>query len=326
MKKQRNFSIIMAIMLALGLLVLLNNAVYSQPGGGFGQCDGKGFRGKHQGPNNGKMIHDQLTEEQRTELADTIKKLKEEGKTREEIRTAVDALFEKWGIEKPNHLGGRHFGKHSFMDKLTDAQRTELADTVKKLKEDGKTREEIKTAIDALFEKWGIEKPDSPLRHRGWKQFAKQLTPEQRQQIWDTIKDMKAKDATREEIHEAVKALLIEFGVDLPEDWSDNKPNEPVGIKDANKTIATASNFPNPFNPETRITYTLNKPGQVKIRIYNVQGQFIKTLLDEYQNPGIYSSTWNGKTDNGETVPSGMYFYRIDAGGETLTQRMTLMK
>ena len=57
-----------------------------------------------------------------------------------------------------------------------------------------------------------------------------------------------------------------------------------------------------------------------------MQGQLIFTLLNEYRNPGTYSSIWNGTMDNGETAPSGMYFYRIDAGGETMTQRMTLMK
>ncbi|MBN2411462.1 T9SS type A sorting domain-containing protein [candidate division KSB1 bacterium] len=271
------------------------------------------------------LFMDQLTEEQRNELTDTVKQLREEGKSREEIRTAVDALLEKWGVEKPEHMGGR-LEHPPFMDQLTEEQQNELTDTVKQLREEGKSREEIRTAVDALLEKWGVEKPEHPPRHRGWREFTDQLTPEQRQQIHNKIKDMKAKDASREEIHQAVKALLLEFGVDLPEDWSDNKTNEPVEKKDTNKIILTDNNFPNPFNPETRISYTLNKPEQVRIRIYNVNGQLIRTLINEFQSPGTYYNIWNGIMDNGETASSGMYFYRIDAGGETLIQKMTLMK
>ncbi len=309
MKKQQFYSGIPAIILLTGLLLFSNNAVYSQP---------------HSGPLHPPFM-DQLTEEQQTELTDTVKQLRDEGKSRKEIRTAVDALLEKWGIEKPEHMGGR-IAHPPFMDQLTEEQQTELTDTVKQLRDEGKSREEIRAAVDALLEKWGIEKPDNPPRHRVWREFAGQLTPEQRQQIHNKIKDMKAKEASREEIHKAVKALLLEFGVDLPEDWSDNEANEPAEKRDTNKTILTDLNFPNPFNPETRISYTLNKPEQVRIRIFNVNGQLIRTLVNEYQNPGTYSSVWDGTLDNGETASSGTYFYRIDAGGETLVRKMTLMK
>jgi len=85
-------------------------------------------------------------------------------------------------------------------------------------------------------------------------------------------------------------------------------------------------NYPNPFNPETRITYQLAKPVEVRLAVYNVHGHHITTLVDADQSPGTYLVTWNGNDERGQSVPSGVYFYRIVAGEFTAGKRLIFMK
>ena len=76
---------------------------------------------------------------------------------------------------------------------------------------------------------------------------------------------------------------------------------------------AVAQNYPNPFNPETTIKYQLPKSSEVFIKIYNITGQLLKTLVDQKQPAGIYSITWDGKDELGQEVSSGVYFYQLRA-------------
>lgn len=85
-------------------------------------------------------------------------------------------------------------------------------------------------------------------------------------------------------------------------------------------------NFPNPFNPITTISYQLLVAGDVKLLIYNLIGQKIKTLLDSFQNPGEHSIVWSGMNDNRNFVPSGIYFYRIETNGMGFQKKMILIK
>jgi flagellar hook assembly protein FlgD len=84
--------------------------------------------------------------------------------------------------------------------------------------------------------------------------------------------------------------------------------------------------YPNPFNPETTILYTLKSPVQIILRIYDVQGQLVRGLVNDYQQPGNYSVRWDGLNQNGIQIPSGIYFLRIHAGDESLSQRLVMMK
>jgi hypothetical protein len=70
-------------------------------------------------------------------------------------------------------------------------------------------------------------------------------------------------------------------------------------------------NFPNPFNPKTRIGYGLPEPGKVKIDIINLLGQVVLTLVDQYQEAGSFFVEWDGRKENGQPVTSGLYFYRM---------------
>lgn len=87
-----------------------------------------------------------------------------------------------------------------------------------------------------------------------------------------------------------------------------------------------AQNYPNPFNPTTEIAYEIPMDGQVRLTVYNSLGQKIATLVDSKQTSGQYQVTWNGVSDAGMTMSSGVYFYHIEAVGFTKTMKMILMK
>jgi endo-1,4-beta-D-glucanase Y len=86
------------------------------------------------------------------------------------------------------------------------------------------------------------------------------------------------------------------------------------------------NNFPNPFNPSTTIQYTLGKPIHVQLTIYNELGQKVRTLQDARQDAGDYSLTWDATDEKKNPVASGTYFYRLEAGGQTLQKKMLLIR
>jgi hypothetical protein len=85
-------------------------------------------------------------------------------------------------------------------------------------------------------------------------------------------------------------------------------------------------NFPNPFNSGTTIAYSIRNEGYVSIRIYNVQGRLIKSLVDENKHAKTYSAEWDGKNDNGDPVASGVYLYRMATAGFEQTKKMILLR
>ena len=85
-------------------------------------------------------------------------------------------------------------------------------------------------------------------------------------------------------------------------------------------------NYPNPFNPETEIQYNLPFDCHVRLEIYNILGQKVATLTDEFQDAGRKVVRWNGRDRSGKEVTSGVYFYRLKAGSYGDTKRMVLLK
>jgi hypothetical protein len=115
----------------------------------------------------------------------------------------------------------------------------------------------------------------------------------------------------------------------VPYDGSDWAP--PTGVEE--KDIAELpleyslrQNYPNPFNPATQIRYSLKEGVQVSLRIYNVMGNLVATLVDQKQSPGNYSVLWDGRDRQGKLVSSGIYFYKIQAGSFTQIRKMALVK
>ncbi len=85
-------------------------------------------------------------------------------------------------------------------------------------------------------------------------------------------------------------------------------------------------NFPNPFNPQTTIPYTVGVGGPVELSIYDALGQKVRTLVQAEQAPGQYRALWDGRTQNGELAASGAYFYRLQAGEHRETRRLVLLR
>jgi len=85
-------------------------------------------------------------------------------------------------------------------------------------------------------------------------------------------------------------------------------------------------NYPNPFNPETQIRFQLPEAAKTRIAIYNLNGQTVRTLVDEQLEPGYHEITWNGTNDHGKQVGSGVYYYRIEAGKHSGIKKMALVR
>jgi len=85
-------------------------------------------------------------------------------------------------------------------------------------------------------------------------------------------------------------------------------------------------NFPNPFNSSTRISFYLPKSGNVKLEVYNILGQKIRTLLEKFEEPGAKTIFWDGTDDRGLNVPTGIYFYRLTAQDFVDTKKMVYLK
>jgi hypothetical protein len=99
-----------------------------------------------------------------------------------------------------------------------------------------------------------------------------------------------------------------------------------TGIPEIPTVYAMSANFPNPFNPMTKIRYDLPEPQLVRLVIYAVDGRRIATLVNEAMPAGSHTVTWQGRSDEGEMVASGIYFFRIEAGSFNQTGKMTLLK
>ncbi len=91
-------------------------------------------------------------------------------------------------------------------------------------------------------------------------------------------------------------------------------------------SLALRQNFPNPFNPATRISFSLPERTHVKIHIYNSGGELIATLADGVLEEGLREVEWNGRDERGNVVASGVYFCRLVAGKQTLTRKMVLLR
>jgi len=99
-------------------------------------------------------------------------------------------------------------------------------------------------------------------------------------------------------------------------EFFENGVNVDITDTELLKAYSLAQNFPNPFNPSTRIQFGLPKKGHVSLKIYNVAGQLVKTMQDGVMDAGHHELTWDGSNNLGKSVASGVYFYRINAGSD----------
>jgi flagellar hook assembly protein FlgD len=89
--------------------------------------------------------------------------------------------------------------------------------------------------------------------------------------------------------------------------------------------VFAVRNYPNPFNPSTRIEYTLARPGHLSLKVFNLKGELVKTLIDERRETGGFV-VWDGTDDRDSQVASGVYFYEARSAGEVKVDKMVLIK
>lgn len=91
-------------------------------------------------------------------------------------------------------------------------------------------------------------------------------------------------------------------------------------------TTRLFNNYPNPFNPETTISFDLPQRDKVELVVYNLKGQKVKSLINEEMDMGVHKIIWNGTNNQGKEVASGVYYYRLSCGNYTKTNKMVLLK
>ncbi|MBL7032735.1 MAG: T9SS type A sorting domain-containing protein [Candidatus Delongbacteria bacterium] len=90
--------------------------------------------------------------------------------------------------------------------------------------------------------------------------------------------------------------------------------------------FSAVSATPNPFNPSTEISFLLNRTSDVSLKVYNIQGQLVSTLLQGSLESGVYSCSWNGSSDRGNPVASGIYYFQLGNGTEQISGKLILLK
>jgi len=108
--------------------------------------------------------------------------------------------------------------------------------------------------------------------------------------------------------------------------WGGMGPVDPVTGTDAPAASALSQNFPNPFNPRTTIRYDMKEKGLVTVKVFNVAGQLVRTLVSEMKEPGSYTAVWDGKNNFGADAASGIYFCKMETAGFSATKKMVLLR
>jgi hypothetical protein len=121
--------------------------------------------------------------------------------------------------------------------------------------------------------------------------------------------------------NECFALLVDDLAIDSEGGFVSSESVEQIPIR-----TSLNSNYPNPFNPTTNISFDLAETAPVTLEIFNIRGQKIKTLTRKIYQPGSYSLIWNGITDTGKNCGSGVYFYKLKAGSYTKSKKMILMK
>lgn len=168
------------------------------------------------------------------------------------------------------------------------------------------------------------------------KMFANQSTVEE-----ETLRlFLKDKDLAKLHLTDYSKAFALQ-AVDMTNKMAHElKDRVPAGISDAEldfeqglekllkrpREFRLSQNYPNPLNKQTTITYEVAQTGPVRLSIYTLTGQFIRTLVDRHHPVGTYSVIWDGTDDTGQNVASGVYFCRMCVGDSSATLKLLLIR
>lgn len=105
-----------------------------------------------------------------------------------------------------------------------------------------------------------------------------------------------------------------------------NNKSSMIASNNELKSFLLGHNYPNPFNPTTRIFYRLNKAAQVRLSVYDIAGREVNRLIDQYQNVGEYNVEWNSKANSGQKLASGIYIARLSVDNESVSHKMVMTK
>ena len=108
--------------------------------------------------------------------------------------------------------------------------------------------------------------------------------------------------------------------------WMNNVTNVDITPAYTPKSYNLAQNFPNPFNPSTSIKFDMKDKGFVALKVYNVAGQLVRTLVNGTKDAGSYTITWDGKNNRGGAVASGIYFYKMETKDFNQTKKMVMLR
>ena len=139
-------------------------------------------------------------------------------------------------------------------------------------------------------------------------------------------------DAPLGAIPVAITQLIVaaQGGVALPSNGGEGVFDVTTGVDDQTELpteFELAQNYPNPFNPTTTIEYSVPEASDVRVGIYNLLGQEIRTLAFGEHQPGFYTAMWDGLNSNGARVESGVYIYRMSSqAGFSATKKLVLLK
>jgi hypothetical protein len=134
---------------------------------------------------------------------------------------------------------------------------------------------------------------------------------------------------TATKINQSIASTVVLRATDVAQNSTVCDPVYTTLSADIPQEFALASNYPNPFNPTTSINFGISQSfagGVVSLKIYNLLGQEVRTLINDPMQPGEYSVQWDATNNNGERVQSGVYVYRLIAGDFAATKKMTLLK
>ena len=139
-------------------------------------------------------------------------------------------------------------------------------------------------------------------------------------EIGNTINTALSSDEKKHLMDSLVKMSLSD------EEW--DEINALLGNVDLPRSYALSQNTPNPFNPSTSIAYQVAETSavHVAISVYNLRGELVRTLVDEFKDAGLYNVFWDGTDNKGNDLSSGVYFYRMSAGKFSQTRKMVLLK
>ncbi len=99
-----------------------------------------------------------------------------------------------------------------------------------------------------------------------------------------------------------------------------------TNVGEVPQSFGLEQNYPNPFNPTTQIGYILSKNGFVELDVYNIMGQRVRSLVNDYRQAGTYKIIWDGRNESGTLVQSGVYFYQLKTADNIVTKRMVFLK